>query len=53
MEKTDESVATLASNLDEMILHNSNSANTWKKGINKLSAMTYEQVKDYYRMDAV
>ena len=33
-----------------IIAHNSNPANTWKKGINRYSEMTHEEFVEYYHI---
>ncbi len=33
-----------------IIAHNSNPANTWKKGINRFSEMTHEEFVEYYHI---
>merc|ERR1740121_2464842 len=42
-----------AANLKDIINHNSDSNQKYKRGIDRHSAMTFEEVKDYYNMDSV
>lgn len=37
--------------LIEIVAHNSDETNTWKKGVNRHTAMTHEEVLHYYKMD--
>ena len=37
----------------DIIMHNANPENKYRKGLSKFSSMTFQEVKDYYNMDAV
>ena len=37
----------------EIVNHNSDTTQTFKRGLNRYSAMSFQEVKDYYKMDKV
>jgi hypothetical protein len=47
---TDVRKAVFEGKVRKMIAHNSNSANTWKMGINQCSDMTHEEFVKYYHI---
>jgi len=38
--------------LEEIIAHNSDTKNTWTKGVNGFSDFTFEEFKSFYHLDA-